>query len=312
MWLAVPRAPVRAAPPPRSPANMTDPANSTDPFRAENFTRTMFNISALDYFTESIVSAVNIYYTPILVILGTIGNLLSICVFYTSKLRTLSTSQYLTALAVSDTVFIIQLLPPWLNAVDATGLFHREYFCQVFVYVSYVSCSLSSWLVVAFTAERFVAVLHPLRRNLLCTVERARGAVLALTAAAAVLNLPVLRFATPLKNDCNIDVAYYDHAARFNIVDTAVSFTIPLAVIIVLNTWITVGVCRLERARQQLVRAGGRGRRGGRGARGPVPPPRSQHRVTRMLLIVSTVFVLFNLPAYTMRICAYAMDMVSR
>ncbi|KAM3968857.1 neuropeptide receptor A18 [Aphomia sociella] len=269
------------------------------------------NQTDFDYFAEQVASVLNVYYTPLLVALGSIGNLLSVFVFFTSKLRMQSTSQYLSALAVSDTIFLFQLLPPWLNAVQLTGVFHRQGFCQVFVYISYVTCCVSAWLVVAFTIERFVAVLYPLQRNVVCTVTRARHIIFTVAVAALLLNLPVLRFAIPTKNDCNIDFEYLDHAARFNLVDTAVSFTIPLAVIIFLNAWIMVGVWRLERARHQLMKAErplmilpSRARP----AR-LTGCPRSQQRVTRMLLVVSSVFVVLNMPAYTMRILAYAYDM---
>ncbi|NP_001127716.1 neuropeptide receptor A18 [Bombyx mori] len=290
------------------------PANETDYYleSSEYFNATSSYISAVnetffDIATENIATLLNVYYTPLLVALGCIGNLLSVFVFYRTKLRLQSTSQYLTALALSDTVFLFQLIPPWLNAVEVTGLFYKHGFCQIFVYVTYVSCCMSSWLVVAFTVERFVAVLYPLRRNALCTVTRARHIIFTVLLASSLINLPVLRFAVPSKNDCNIDFEYLDQAARFNLVDTALSFSVPLFLITILNTWIMIGVWKLERQRRQIMkeemeRARARPYR-------TTGCPRSQHRVTRMLLIVSSVFVVLNLPAYTMRILAYAYNM---
>lgn len=257
----------------------------------DNSTYTATNTTLIDTAVEQIATLLNVYYTPLLVVLGLIGNLLSVFVFYKSKLWLQPTSQYLSVLAVSDTVFLIHLLPPWLNAVHLATLFHREGFCQVIVFTSYVSCSLSAWLVVAFTVERFVAVLHPLKRNAMCTVKRARLIIVVLIIAALLVNLPILRFVVPNNNDCNVGSEYVKPASQFNVADTIISFTFPLALIITLNTCITVGVWRLGQARARAQRA--------------------QHRVTRMLLIVSTVFVVFNLPAYTMRILAYAYEMVS-
>lgn len=273
---------------------------------------TFINQTLFDFIAEQVAFVLNVYYTPLLVVLGTIGNLVSVFVFYSSKLRLQSTSQYLSALALSDTVFLFQLLPPWLNAVELNGLFHRNGFCQFFIYASYVTCCLSAWLVVAFTVERFVAVLYPLRRNAVCSVTRARHIISTIAASALLLNVPILRFAIPTKNDCNIDTDYMEHAARFNLVDTAVSFTVPLSVIIVLNAWIMVGVYRLERARHHLMKPEQEPAPGARARPARLQGcPRSQQRVTRMLLIVSSVFVILNMPAYTMRVLAYAYDMVS-
>ncbi|XP_075991303.1 neuromedin-U receptor 1-like [Anticarsia gemmatalis] len=265
------------------------------------------NVTLGEVLTEQVVLLLHLYYTPLLVLLGSLGNLLSVFIFYTSKLRLQSTSLYLSALALSDTLFLTQLLPPWFKVIQFTSLFNRLGSCQVFVYISYVTSCLSSWIVVAFTVERFVAVLYPLRRSAVCTITHAKHILSALVVGALILNVPVIKFVTPTTDDCNIDFEYYEHAERFNLVDTMVSFTVPLTVIIVLNAWIVIGVCRLERARHQLMK-GEEELRSSRQA--PPPCPRWQHRITRMLLIVSTVFVVLNLPAYTMRILAYANGMV--
>ncbi|XP_026742353.1 neuromedin-U receptor 1 [Trichoplusia ni] len=286
-----------------------DASNFTLPTIAENTSITNSSLTSFDIYLEILATLLNTYYTPLLVSLGCIGNLLSVFIFFTSKLRFQSTSLYLSALAISDTVFLLQLVPPWLTAVQSTVIFHLNGLCQVFVYASFVSCLLSAWLVVAFTIERFVAVMYPLQRNSMCTMTRAKHIVGLLVLAALIFNIPVLRFASPGTNDCNIDSEYVDHAARFNIVDTALSFTLPLAIIIFLNTCIMVGVYRIERVRRALMKM--EQEQGSLGTE-RLPPPsalRSQHRVTRMLLIVSSVFVLLNLPAYTMRVLAYAYGM---
>ncbi|XP_021194707.2 G-protein coupled receptor 183-A isoform X2 [Helicoverpa armigera] len=286
--------------------------NSTAPAAPAN----VIQNNVFDVVVELMATSLTTYYTPLLVLLGSIGNIISIYVFYATKLRLQSTSVYLSVLAVSDTLFLLNLLPPWLLAMGITDFFHRKGFCQIIVYGSYTSCCLSAWLVVAFTIERFVAVLYPLRRNSMCTVARARFIIGLLVFSSILVNLPLIQLASSSINDCNIDLNYMEHAARFNLADTLVSFSFPLGIIVFLNAWITVGVYRLECERRALqaeqaacpAESGSSGRQAGARA---LPPLRSQHRVTRMLLIVSTVFVVLNLPAYTMRLLAYAYDMSS-
>ncbi|CAH1647917.1 unnamed protein product [Spodoptera littoralis] len=264
---------------------------------------------------ETVASILYVYYTPLLVLLGSVGNIISVYVFFTSKLRLQSTSLYLSALALSDTLFLQLLLPPWLDAIQITTIFHKSGFCQVFVYSSYTACCLSAWLVVAFTIERFVAVLYPLRRNSMCTVTRAKVVILLLLVGSLIANIPLIKFASPSINDCNIDDDYIEHAARFNLADTIVSFSFPLGIIIIFNIWIVVGVYQRAHERRELnvERAAWTEYGCDRAAMTAraLPPLRSQHRVTRMLLIVSTVFVALNLPAYTMRLLAYAYDLSS-
>lgn len=132
--------------------------NITLPYNTTNTT-----VSYTPAFEEFAGTVSNVY-TPVLVILGVLGNMLSVLVFFSRNLRSQSTSQYMIALAVSDTAFLLQLLLPWLNSMQLAPLFHQQGWCQGIVYMSYWSCSFSGWLVAAFTVERFVAVLYPLRR----------------------------------------------------------------------------------------------------------------------------------------------------
>ncbi|KAF4525509.1 hypothetical protein B566_EDAN014933 [Ephemera danica] len=144
-----------------------------------------------------VLTEIQMYYTPILVLLGTTGNCLSVIVFATAKLRTLSSSYYLAGLAVSDTCYLISLFFVWLNLVDVP-LFNQHGFCQALMYCTYLCSFLSVWFVVAFTVERFVAVRYPLHRPSMCTVTRAKAVLLGLTMLGMVLYGPMLFIVAPV------------------------------------------------------------------------------------------------------------------
>lgn len=57
------------------------------------------------------------YYTPAMVAVGSLGNILSVIVFLNTKLKKLSSSYYLAAMCISDTGFLWASLVPWLNYV---------------------------------------------------------------------------------------------------------------------------------------------------------------------------------------------------
>ena len=52
---------------------------------------------------------VNLYVTPVIIALGLLGNMTSFVVFMFTYMRHLSSSIYLSALAVTDSAFLIQL-----------------------------------------------------------------------------------------------------------------------------------------------------------------------------------------------------------
>lgn len=139
----------------------------------------------------------NYYYVPILVFGGSLGNILSVIVFSKTKLRKLSSSFYLAALAMSDTCFLLGLFIQWLNFVDIQ-IYNREFFCQFFTFFSNWACFCSAWFVVAFTVERFIAVAFPLKRQTMCTVRRAKFVIGALTAVGGLHCVPFYVSSAPI------------------------------------------------------------------------------------------------------------------
>ena len=107
-----------------------------------------------------VIDIVQIWVTPFLVVFGCVGNLVSVWVFHSSKLRTLSSS------APGGPSSIGHSLPHPTSAGVAgrVRLQHLQPLGRLSghpVYISYCSTFLSVWFVVAFTVERFIAVCFP-------------------------------------------------------------------------------------------------------------------------------------------------------
>ncbi|XP_053381725.1 C-C chemokine receptor type 7-like [Mercenaria mercenaria] len=111
------------------------------------------------------------YFTPLIFVVGIVGNGLSLSVFRSTKLSKLSASKYLAALSLADiSSLIFYVLVEWLRRglehivpdIELAFL-HKNGFCQVILYMSYISRLMSSWIIVVFTIERFTCVCYPLR-----------------------------------------------------------------------------------------------------------------------------------------------------
>lgn len=261
--------------------------------------------------TENVLRSVQLYYTPMLVYFGSLGNCLSVIVFFGTKLCQYSSSIYLGALAISDTGFLVSVFVVWLNLVEV-GLFNQQGFCQFFIYLTTLCSFMSVWLVVAFTVERFIAVQYPLYRQSMCTVARAKATVTILTTLGVVLCSPVLWFSAPRlqygKNgnvtECHLAEGLESWAIVYNVIDTVLTFAIPFTVIIILNVLIARAIYRHIKIRKSLTNEPSSMKE---------KQPQAQNfrnnlaqtKITKMLLVVSSAFLCFNLPAYVLRIYAF-------
>ena len=61
---------------------------------------------------------VNTIGIPIIVVVGVVGNTISFVVFVTTHLRFKSASVYLAFMNITDTGFLLSLVPVWLGWVD--------------------------------------------------------------------------------------------------------------------------------------------------------------------------------------------------
>ncbi|XP_031347093.1 neuropeptides capa receptor-like [Photinus pyralis] len=287
-----------------------------------NFTDFLFNgTNATTLHEFSAIELVQLYYTPILVYLGTIGNALSMVVFFKTKLKKLSSSYYLASLALSDSVFLLSLFVVWLNMVDVNW-FNQHGVCQLMVYLTGACSFLSVWLVLAFTVERFIAVRYPLLRQSVCTVSRAKMIISILVVLSILIFSPLLLFArvqvVPQKTTelCTIDSDFENFATVFNIIDTAVTFVIPVFVIVILNTCISRTIWKLGSVRRKLTYRGAlpevpthSKRESTKGCRVKPSVHLSQNKITKMLLVVSTVCLCLNFPSYLMRVLTYLIEL---
>jgi hypothetical protein len=149
------------------------------------------------------------YYTPGVVLFGSIGNILSVIVFLKTKLRFLSSSYYLAALGINDTCFLLGSFVAWLDYLNI-DIYNKNYYCQFFTFMSGLCTFLSVWIVVAFTVERFIAVVYPLKRQTMCTVKRACMVLSGLFSIGSLICIPYAVFASPRysefvnDNICNV------------------------------------------------------------------------------------------------------------
>ena len=116
-----------------------------------------------------------LYVPPILLIVGTIGNLFSFVVLMMPPMRRVSTYLYVAALSVTDTlVLLVGLLRVWVAELQGYDIQNiADWTCKTINVLGYTVSDYSVWLIIAMTVERYVAVCHPLKAASFCSRTRA-------------------------------------------------------------------------------------------------------------------------------------------
>jgi hypothetical protein len=129
-------------------------------------------------------------FPPILLVLGTFCNTLAILVLMQRKNRRSTSALFLTALASADILVLwLGLLRQWMKYtfgfdmrdVSVTG-------CKMHVFLVYTTVHCSSWFLVAFTCERFLAVFFPHCVNRFCTFKNGTCLIALITVGFVLLN----------------------------------------------------------------------------------------------------------------------------
>ena len=241
------------------------------------------------------------FITPFIILTGIVGNLISLRVFMSRRMRQMSASLYLAALASSDTlvltvfVFVDWLhrgLPSWTGKPDGINLKAISGLCQSYLYISYIFRFLSAWIIVLFTGERFIGVCKPLHRRAMCTNSFAKRAIVSIMVVAGCISaykpmlVAVREHADGTRRFCSHQEGMEKLSYILDALYASLITVLPFTIITCLNFLI---MRRLRLTRQRHLRA-------------KFASEESTIRLefTAILMVVSTTFILLNLPYFVM------------
>ena len=149
----------------------------------------MENTSAAESFSDSgtvvrgsintLALAANFRYygNPTVVIIGIIGNVLAIIVFYGKNLKDTVTTFFFRSLALADMAALIAYgIPQLLSVADYPGLFTTDIQCKAKCYFIFAFRSYAAWILVFVTLERCIGVNFPHLAKVIVTRGRAKVA----------------------------------------------------------------------------------------------------------------------------------------
>lgn len=128
--------------------------------------------------------------SPILIILGTIGNALSIIILLRPRFRKWSSTVYLVGLSVADlAVLYIGLLRQWVKysfGKDIRSV--STVLCKTHWWLLYTTTDVSVWILTAITVERLLGTACPYKSKVMCTPTRAKVVIAVISICALTIN----------------------------------------------------------------------------------------------------------------------------
>ena len=186
------------------------------------------------YITYRTAKYINRYWFPILVPIGWVGNTLSFLVMIRPKNRKVSTCIYMAAISINDNVMICLALNGWLVT---TGKLYEwpRWGCKSQAYLVTFSLQTSTFLVLAMTIDKYIAIEWPLKATTLSTSTRALSVALGVTVSALCYNVPHLFATDVVRHTC----ASYLHGGLkikiYSWINFLVNFIIPFSLLIHMN-----------------------------------------------------------------------------
>ena len=179
------------------------------------------------YTTYIIARYIAYYWFLVLIPLGLVGNTLSFLVMMKPNNRKVSTCIYMAAISLSDNLIISLLIHDYcVSVVNMHEWYVVE--CKIAVYFTFFTLQCATYLILAMTFDKYVAIKWSHRSALYSSPRRAKIIILTIIIAVAMYNLPHFFITTVVGGIC------YGYSAKSILTKVYSWFTIVINAIILL------------------------------------------------------------------------------
>ncbi|NXI67928.1 TRFR protein, partial [Anseranas semipalmata] len=248
---------------------------------------------------------------------GIAGNVMVVLVVLRTKHMVTPTNCYLVSLAVADLIVLLAAGLPNISEVVASWVYGYAG-CLCITYLQYLGINISAWSITAFTVERYIAICHAIKAQLLCTVTRAKRIISSLWLFTSLyclmwfflVDTSQVTFSDGAQVSCGYRVSRSLYMPIY-FLDFAVFYVIPLGLATVLYGLIArILFMSPLPATPQHACLGSTNQDGSlklscRGNRGTLS---SRKQVTKMLAVVVVLFALLWMPYRTLVVVNSFMD----
>ena len=242
------------------------------------------------YTIFKIANFINTYWFPILIPIGLVGNTLSFLVMVKRNNRKMSTCIYMAAISINDNIMMCICFHDYLvSSVQIHKWNPLE--CKLNVFVTLFALQNCTFLILAMTLDKYIAIKFPHRAAVYSTPRRAKIVVVAVCVSVCIYNVPHFFISGIIGNQCSAYGTTIVISRVYSWFSFVLNAVIPFIVLIHMN-YVIVKTVRNSRkcfrvndtntgmeARQKSMKS-------------------AEKQVTTMLLMVTTLFLILLCPTY--------------
>ena len=153
------------------------------------------------YMAFKIANLINIYWFPILIPLGLVGNTLSFIVMIKPNNRKMTTCIYMLAISINDNIMMVWCFN---NLLVSTLKVHGWYMwqCKVAAFWALFALQNSTFQILAMTVDKYIAIKWPHRAATYSTPKRAKMIAVICSVCALIYNSPHLYLTHVVDGNC--------------------------------------------------------------------------------------------------------------
>ena len=238
------------------------------------------------YITFRIANLINLYWFPILVPLGLVGNTLSFTVMIQPKNRKVSTCIYMAAISINDNLMMCLCFHDYLVA----GLEIHEWYpieCKCSAFVALFALQNCTYLILAMTIDKYIAIKWPHRAATYSTPGKAKSIAVGLYVSVFIYNIPHFILSLAIGGQC------FAYAVDKLITKVYSWFSFVINVIIPFTLLIHMNFVIVKTVRNSHKMQGSSGV-----ATRQAAMKSTEKQLTIMMLLVTTLFLILLCPTY--------------
>ncbi|OWF36705.1 hypothetical protein KP79_PYT02983 [Mizuhopecten yessoensis] len=186
-----------------------------------------------------------VYILPVFIVTGTIGNVLTMAVYYRKPQRSFSIGLYLFVYSIENTLILFLVYgSSWIAQVtpypEAENL--SDWGCRVAQYTYRMVMHCGIWILVSMTLDRYIYVCHPHRATDFCKVFTSKAALILIVIGVTVVSIHAM-WTYELRDGHCLPLLQSLHYVIWNWFSASCLSFVPLLLLFVLDMLLVVGLC---------------------------------------------------------------------